>query len=139
MVQLLFRASRFVPALVLALFGFSAHAFAPGTDAQIRDRIQPFGELRREIREDTEADAVAREPRAGGDIYSQFCATCHEGGVAGAPRMVAAEWDDRIAKGLDTLYENTITGIGAMPPRGTCNDCTDEELEATVDYMLDAL
>lgn len=139
MVQLLVRASRLVPVLVIALLGVSVHAYAPGTDAQIRDRIKPFGELRREVRDETETDAVAREPRSGSDIYGQFCATCHEGGVAGAPRMEAAAWDDRIAKGLDTLYENTISGIGAMPPRGTCNDCTDEELEATVDYMLDAL
>lgn len=139
MVQLFFRASRLVPVLVLALTGIGVHAYAPGTDAQIRDRIKPFGELRREVRDETETAAVAREPRSGDEIYNQFCATCHAGGVAGAPLMEAAAWDDRIAKGLDTLYENTITGIGAMPPRGTCNDCTDEELNATVDYMLDSL
>jgi len=30
-------------------------------------------------------------------------------------------------------------GLNAMPAMGLCMDCTDAELEASVQYMLDAL
>ena len=44
-----------------------------------------------------------------------------------------------IAKGIDVLYESTYNGLnGVMPARGTCMDCSDEELQATVDYMVAA-
>ena len=35
---------------------------------------------------------------------------------------------------------NTVkNGLNAMPAMGLCMDCTDAELEASVQYMLDAL
>jgi cytochrome c5 len=78
------------------------------------------------------------EPRSGEAIYGQYCVACHAMGVGGAPTFADVEaWAPRIAKGMDALYQSTYTGIGVMPARGTCMDCTDEELQATVDYMVD--
>jgi len=35
------------------------------------------------------------------------------------------------------VYLNAIEGLGpAMPPRGMCADCSDEQLKATVDFMI---
>lgn len=138
MAQLFVRASRLLVVFAIALAAFGAQAYAPGTDAQIRDRIEPYGQLRREARDET-AEAAEREPRSGEEIYGQFCSNCHENGVAGAPQLVADAWDARIDKGVDELYDNTINGINAMPAGGTCNDCSEDELRATVDYMLDQL
>ena len=45
-------------------------------------------------------------------------------------------WAPRLAKGIDTLYSSTVNGIGMMPAKGTCMNCSDEELEAAVDYMV---
>jgi cytochrome c5 len=61
-------------------------------------------------------------------------------GAAGAPKYGdAVAWAPRIAKGKDALYESTYNGLnGVMPARGTCMDCSDEELQATVDYMVAA-
>lgn len=85
------------------------------------------------------AGAASSEPRSGEEIYNKSCASCHATGVAGAPIFAdAAQWVDRIAKGMDTLYANSINGINAMPPKGLCMDCSDEELNATVDYMVEA-
>ena len=58
-------------------------------------------------------------------------------GAAGAPRTGDAQvWSARIAeKGMDTLVANAINGIGSMPPKGLCNQCTDAEIRDLVVYM----
>lgn len=72
--------------------------------------------------------------------YLQTCAVCHDQGVQGAPVPgVIEDWGFRLEYGREDLYTNTILGVGEMPPRGACADCTDAELRAIVDYMLEAL
>lgn len=76
--------------------------------------------------------------RSGAEVYNQSCAACHNSGAAGAPRLGTDAWQTRLDdKGFDTLVENSISGIGAMPPRGGCADCSDEEIEASVQYIID--
>jgi cytochrome c5 len=72
-------------------------------------------------------------------VYTRFCFSCHAAGVAGAPRVgEAAAWAPRIAKGREALIASTIEGIPpGMPPKGLCSSCSDEELAASVDYMLE--
>ncbi|MCC5871158.1 MAG: cytochrome c5 family protein [Gammaproteobacteria bacterium] len=134
-------ATRVLAIVILTAAAAGASAFAPGTEAEIRERIAPFGQLRVvATEEEGEAEVVAqREPRDPQAIYNQFCASCHVGGVAGAPLMTAEAWEPRIAQGMDTLYATTINGKGAMPPGGTCFDCTEEELKKTVDWMVESV
>ena len=70
--------------------------------------------------------------------YQRFCFSCHASGAAGAPRMGDVRaWAPRIAKGEEALIRATIEGIPpGMPPRGLCMQCSDEELAATVQFML---
>jgi cytochrome c5 len=75
-------------------------------------------------------------------VYDQACMACHAQGVAGAPKFGDAEaWAARIAKGKDTLYENSINGFqgeaGVMPPKGGFMNFSDEEVKAAVDYMVE--
>lgn len=72
-------------------------------------------------------------------IYQRACAACHNDGVAGAPRLLSADWGDRLGKGTDELVASAISGIGAMPPKGGRGDLTDEQVEVSVMYMLDQL
>jgi cytochrome c5 len=48
------------------------------------------------------------------------------------------EWEIRLEKGLDNLVQNTINGLnGVMPAKGLCVDCSDQQLKAIVEYMLE--
>ncbi|MDP3535856.1 c-type cytochrome [Halomonas sp. M1] len=68
---------------------------------------------------------------------SSGCAACHNNGVAGAPVLGDADaWAERLDKGIDELYANSIGGIGAMPPKGGNMRLEDEEVMAIVDYMV---
>jgi cytochrome c5 len=82
--------------------------------------------------------AVATEaPRSGADIYRDFCAVCHSGGWQGAPiANEASEWAERVSAGADAMFKNAKQGLNAMPPMGTCVDCTDEELKSAIAEML---
>ena len=63
---------------------------------------------------------------------------CHTTGAAGAPKIGdAAAWDERLGKGIEEVYANAINGINGMPPKGTCMSCSDDEIEATVDYIVE--
>lgn len=79
------------------------------------------------------ANAVA----GGQKTYETACQLCHAAGVAGAPKLGdKAAWKDRIAKGKDTLYENSIKGLNAMPPKGGNMSLSDDDVKAAVDYMV---
>lgn len=70
-------------------------------------------------------------------IYNRSCMACHATGAAGAPMLNDQEaWDERLEKGMDAVMNNVINGINAMPARGLCMDCSDEDLRALVDYMV---
>lgn len=83
---------------------------------------------------------VTKVPTAGEVTYRRWCISCHLSGVSGSPRLGKVEdWEMRLPKGRNTMLINLKQGIGAMPPRGLCSSCSDEELELSLDYMLDAL
>ncbi|MGB0466846.1 MAG: c-type cytochrome [Pontibacterium sp.] len=84
------------------------------------------------------AAAASGGARSAADVYTQKCAACHAVGVAGAPKFGASEWTDRAAKGMETLMANAINGINAMPPRGTCSDCSDDEIQGAIEHMIDS-
>ncbi len=75
----------------------------------------------------------------GEQIYTRYCFSWHAAGVAGAPRTGDAEaWAPRIDKGREALIEASIEGIPpGMPPRGLCTECTEEEIGAAVDYIIE--
>lgn len=82
---------------------------------------------------------AAMAERSGEELYKTKCSVCHATGVAGAPKFgSAAEWAPRAEKGIDGLLAVSLTGLNAMPPKGTCMDCSDSEMKAAIQYMLDA-
>jgi len=68
--------------------------------------------------------------------YMQLCFACHSSGVAGAPKLDDPDdWNSRMEKGMEAVMSNVINGVNAMPAKGLCFNCTDEDLQALVDYM----
>ena len=111
-------------------------------DKDIVDRIKKIGELCIEG-EDCAAKPmiVAVSGASVQDNYNKSCATCHVAGVAGAPKLGdAVAWEPRLTKGIDVLYSSVINGLPpAMPAKGMCFSCSDDDLRALVDYMVDSL
>lgn len=76
----------------------------------------------------------------GAVVFDSLCAGCHTSGAGGAPMLLTAAWGARIAQGNDTLHKHAIEGYtgmsGVMPAKGGNPALTDEQVIATVDWML---
>jgi len=107
----------------------------------IAERIQPVGSVC--IKGDNCAKnltVAATGPKSGEEVYNGSCLACHASGAAGAPKFRNADdWAGRLTAGLDVLYASAISGKGGMPAKGLCMTCSDEELKAAVDHMIEGL
>lgn len=126
-------------AAVLALWAVGAQA---ASDEAIAARLKPVGEVCIAGQECAGVGAVAVAAgggaRSADDIIAKNCNACHGTGVLGAPKVGdTAAWKERAdAKGgLDGILATAIAGINAMPPKGTCNDCSDDELMGAIKKM----
>ena len=107
-------------------------------EQQVASRIAPAGHVSMAGQVAAVVSGAVAPARTGGDIYAVNCIACHSSGVAGAPVMGdVAAWSARLEQGLETVYTNAINGIRGMPMRGTCMDCSDDEVKAAVDHILD--
>ncbi len=79
---------------------------------------------------------AASASRSGEEVYNGGCGTCHNTGIANAPKLDdKAAWEARVANGLETMLSIATKGKGAMPPNGGDPKITADELKATVLYM----
>ncbi len=134
--------------LVAAVYLLTAARFSAtgisGAPEEVAARIKPIGTVT--LAGAGGAPAVAAQPAAavdegpGAAIYNQACFACHASGAAGAPKLGdQAAWEPRVATGIDAMLQTAINGKGAMPPRGTCATCSDEDLRAAIEYMVSKL
>lgn len=148
-----------VVTLGLILFAIYLHGKLPGTPNPIEaqrteNRIAPSGavyagasgEAARAAADAAAKAAAAAQVAYGGTldgsvIYGNLCAGCHTSGAGGAPKLDAAGIGARAGKGKDLLYKHSIEGFtgdaGVMPARGGNPALTDDQVKATVDWMLD--
>ena len=103
------------------------------TEEAIKKRIAPVGTVYLAGAEPVVAEPTG--PRTGQQVYQASCFGCHGTGALGAPKT-KADWDTRLAKGMDVLLQHGINGFNAMPPRGTCMDCSDDEIKDAIEFML---
>jgi len=67
--------------------------------------------------------------------YQMTCFACHS---TGAPVTSDSKaWAERMDKGMEAVRGNAINGVNAMPAKGMCMDCSDDNLVSLVEYMLD--
>ena len=105
-----------------------------GDEQRVLERIKPVGSV-------VIADASApRGNLTGEQVYGQVCKSCHDAGLAGAPKSGdKAQWTARIAEGEKTLVQHAVAGFqgkaGVMPPKGGNADLTDDEVHRAVVYL----
>ena len=102
----------------------------------VAERIKPVGEVNVGGSEPA-AGAAGATVRSGETVVKEVCGMCHNAGVAGAPKTGdKAAWAPRIAQGVDVLVQHAMSGIRAMPPKGTCAACSDAEIKGAVEYLV---
>jgi cytochrome c5 len=124
-----------------------------GFDALLRSAIQGHGGMpaRGGMADLTDAEmgaairymfqeSVRGEPRlaerGGEQVVKQRCASCHERGNYGAPRIGdAGAWKARATGGLDALVRSATHGHGAMPSRGGMAGLSDDEMRSAVAWL----
>jgi len=80
---------------------------------------------------------TAYAQRTGEQIYKTSCAGCHDSGLDGAPRFsVAEDWRGHKKSGEAHMLKHVIKGVNKMPPKGGCSDCSEDELKAAIQYIL---
>jgi len=119
------------------------------TKADILKRLEPVGkvfiakeqpQIKQQESNKIPVKSVASEKPSkvsGKAIYADNCQLCHTTGVANSPILGnKQQWAPRITQGMDKLIEHAIKGYNAMPPKGGCIKCTDEDIAAAVKYMV---
>lgn len=118
--------------------------------AATHERIQPVGAVyagatgaaaQAAAAAEAAKGAVAFEGTMDGAvIYGGVCTGCHGSGALGAPTLTKAAWAPRVAQGVDTLHKHAIEGFkgaaGQMPAKGGMAALSDDQVKATVDWML---
>jgi cytochrome c5 len=114
--------------LVTSTPGADPNAMTPESVAA---RIQPVGRV-----EFGAAGGGASGARSGEEIVKSVCATCHQTGVANAPKIGdKVAWAPRIKEGFDELVKDAIKGKGAMPPKGGNASLSDDDVARAVAFM----
>lgn len=88
----------------------------------------------------TFVEQLKGDPDAGRKIYNEFCANCHNQNPViniRAPRIGDKKtWAALSQLGFPVLLKITIDGRSAMPARGGCFECSDEQLSETIKYIV---
>ncbi len=104
---------------------------------EIQLRIQPIGQVsvQNEVKSENK---TTRDEELGQEIYERYCVVCHKDGLAGAPRFRnEQDWKPRLTgRTLDDLVASSLKGLNAMPAKGTCIKCNEDDLKAAISYML---
>ena len=116
----------------------------------VEARLKPFGEVfmpgddlsaaGTEVPPADAAEPVAAV-KSGPQVFNEACNVCHGAGIGGAPTLSdAANWEARIAQGMDMLVDHAINGYtgdaGYMPPKGGNMSLSDDEVAAAVEFMV---
>lgn len=147
--------------LVLALFATRMHdalppETSPQAEAKTEARLQgpaavyagETGAAAMAAAAEAARAAAASQVAYGGSldgarIFNSLCGACHLSGAAGAPKLEKALWAKRVGQGVDTLVKHATEGYqgqaGVMPARGGNPALSDEQVRATVLWMLDNL
>lgn len=70
--------------------------------------------------------------------YAEHCAACHSTGASGAPRRGDRKaWAPARQRGEQEMLSSVLRGTPAMPAKGRCESCTDQELLELIRLMTE--
>lgn len=74
----------------------------------------------------------------GKQVYMSSCTICHQDGEMSAPlNGDGPNWYRRLKEsGLTGLYQHVINGYNSMPVKGACVTCSENDIIAATDYIL---
>lgn len=128
-----------VPATVLALWAACVQA---ASNDELAKRLEPVGQVCVQGKEcpgmEVATAAAGGAAKTPDEVIAKHCNACHGTGLLGSPKIGdAADWGKRAKEqgGVDGLLAKAITGINSMPPKGTCADCTDDDLKGAIKKM----
>ena len=140
--------------VALMLYARHPPPTAPDRALRAQERIRPVGAVYSGDTGRAAAAAAAARAQAaaagtqayggttdGKTIFESLCRTCHEAGIAGAPKVGdATAWKPRIGQGSAVLAAHAIQGFqgktGVMPAKGGNPALTDEQVKAAVQWMI---
>ena len=127
---------------IAAITPFSVNAKLSGslTEDAIKERLAPTGKVH--VSGEVAKAVLQTETKALGPkkIYEDNCKMCHAPGLAGAPKFRnKKDWNDRISQGIDTMTKKAVQGFKAMPPKGNCLSCSDDDIKQTIEFMIKGL
>lgn len=108
----------------------------------IEERLTPDGKLNIKMLDESAAKITAHKTEANGpsNIYEKNCKLCHASGLAGAPKFRnKKDWQARIAEGIEVMTKKAVQGFKAMPPKGNCLNCSQEDIQKTIEYMIETI
>ena len=104
------------------------------TPEAVAARIQPVGRV--EFGGTSGASSGGGAGQSGEQVVKSVCSTCHQAGVAGAPKIGdKAAWGPRIKQGMQALVQSALKGKGAMPPKGGNASLSDDDVARAVAFM----
>lgn len=111
---------RYIPIVFLLTFFCSLNTQAHNPEASLKE--------------------IQNKPNEGQLILTQYCLNCHAKNPIiplNAPTIGDKKaWGSRIKQGFEVLFEHTANGFNAMPARGGCFECTDEQLRMSIKALL---
>lgn len=123
----------FMAAALISVVGHVAPDDNSRRQAAALERIKPVARV--SFEQPKPAVAVKL---SGAEVYNKVCAACHTAGTLGAPKVGdKAQWETRLAQGLDTLVTHSVSGLRAMPAKGGDPSLTEANLKDAIGYMLD--
>jgi cytochrome c5 len=151
----------FLMVVALLLMALAVHIYSdnpppqnPDKEKLVEQRIAPVGSVyagdtgraAMQAAAQASAKAAASQVAYGGTtdgktIFGNLCQSCHQTGVAGAPKVGdKAEWAPRVAAGVETLIKHATEGYtgktGVMPAKGGNPALNDAQIKATVEWMV---
>lgn len=78
--------------------------------------------------------------KRGKQVYVHACIICHQDNKMGAPVIGdGANWYRRLKNsGLTGMYRHALNGYNSMPVKGACVTCSENDIVAATDYILNA-